>query len=133
MGRHGVDATSSASTTATATTNTATEAPKVLDTSRFCNPVSAAAVPDMSVVCIECKERGHKYKDCPRVREQAKAVNAQRMPALSPSGSDADDAVKNEQSAPTTNVNTTVVPPQRVSAVSPSVSVLHNMSQQASA
>jgi len=118
--RHGVvtntAAASAATTTTTATTNEAAPAaPQTLDTSRFSAPSSAlSAVSDPNVVCIECKQRGHKYKDCPLVREKANAANATRMPPLSSPGSDADDATKGAQNTQPNVVTQPQSQPQRL-------------------
>ena len=45
---------------------------QAIDTSRFEAPKASAFISgDMSVECIHCRERGHKFKDCPKRAEEA--------------------------------------------------------------
>ena len=82
------------------------QVPQAIDTSTFEAPKATFVTGDSAhYTCIECGQRGHKYKDCPKVAErqqqqqQATAPVISEKPALeaasgssSTSGSDSDDA-----------------------------------------
>ena len=74
---------------------------QAIDTSRFEAPKASAYITgDMSVECIHCRERGHKFKDCPkRAQEAVSTVPMEKPPLEAASGSSSSSGSDSESQA----------------------------------